>query len=68
MIRSTPRGDSALVVVNGLLDVAEVVLARGPGERWELAWDSTWDHPDELRGAAIQGLVPAAALLLIALA
>lgn len=55
MIRSTPEGASALLVVNGLLDVAEVVLARGPGERWELAWDSAWDRPDELRAAAING-------------
>ncbi len=55
MIRSAPQGDSALLVVNGLLDVAEVVLARGPGASWELVWDSAWDRPDELRTAAING-------------
>ena len=35
--------------------LAPFILARGPGERWELAWDSAWDRPDELRAAAING-------------
>lgn len=55
MVRSTPQGASALLVVNGLLDTAEVALARGPHERWELRWDSTWERPDEQRSAAING-------------
>ncbi len=57
MVRSTPAGASALLVVNGTLDVAEVVLARGPQERWELRWDSTWEHPEEQRSAAIGGVL-----------
>ncbi|WP_182111631.1 MULTISPECIES: glycogen debranching protein GlgX [unclassified Actinotalea] len=52
MIRSTTDGQSALLVVNGLLDQADIVLAPGPRDRWELRWDSTWEHPDE-RGTAV---------------
>ncbi|MFF1531150.1 glycogen debranching protein GlgX [Cellulomonas sp. NPDC058312] len=47
--------DAVLLVVNGSLDPMPVALAGGAGTRWELAWDSTWEHPDEARTAAIEG-------------
>ena len=36
-----------------------VVLADDRPTRWELAWDSTWEHPDESRSAAIEGALHA---------
>ncbi|MFI2755185.1 glycogen debranching protein GlgX [Cellulomonas sp. P22] len=45
--------DTVMLVVNGALDQAEIVLAADRPTEWELAWDSTWEHPRELRAAAI---------------
>lgn len=42
-----------LLVVNGALDVAKVVLAADRPGTWELLWDSTWEHPDERATTAI---------------
>jgi isoamylase len=53
MVRTAPDGSSVLLVVNGALDPADVTLTDGPTSPWELAWDSTWDHPDEISSAAI---------------
>ncbi len=52
---------AVLVVVNGALDPVDVVLADGRPTAWELAWDSTWEHPDEARSAAIGGVLHASA-------
>src|SRR5690606_36931785 len=45
MTRSTPDGDAVLVVMNGSLDAAEVVLANGHHRTWRLDWDSVWERP-----------------------
>ncbi|MFB9954428.1 glycogen debranching protein GlgX [Cellulomonas denverensis] len=45
--------DRALLVLNGSLEPQSVTLA--PGGRWQLAWDSAWEHPDDARSAAIEG-------------
>jgi isoamylase len=59
MVRLAADGSSVLVVVNGSLDPAGVRLTDGPDGPWELAWDSVWEHPDELAAAAIRtGLHP----------
>jgi len=50
---AAPR--DALVVANGSLEVVRVVVAPGATGAWELVWDSTWEHPDELSIAAING-------------
>ncbi|RYV49732.1 glycogen debranching protein GlgX [Pengzhenrongella frigida] len=50
----TPPSD-VLVVINGALDLIEVVLADEHPTQWELAWDSTWDEPGERAAAAIGG-------------
>ncbi|WP_454051395.1 glycogen debranching protein GlgX [Cellulomonas sp. Marseille-Q8402] len=47
--------DAVLVVVNGSLDPVDVVLADGRPTTWTLAWDSTWEHPDEAGSAAVNG-------------
>lgn len=46
---------AVLLVINGALDPVDVVLADDRPTTWELAWDSTWEHPDEQRTAAIVG-------------
>lgn len=49
--RTTDEIDDShvLLVINGTLDPADVVLAgRGNSTRsWTLAWDSTWETPAE---------------------
>jgi glycogen operon protein len=47
--------DAVLVVVNGSLDPVDVVLAADRPTTWELAWDSTWEHPGEVSAAALNG-------------
>ncbi len=49
MVRTAEDGSAVLVVINGSFDPVDVMLAPGTREEgpWELAWDSTWDHPDE---------------------
>lgn len=49
MVRTAQDGSAVLLVVNGALDPQDVVLADGPAS-WELVWDSTAEHPDELFG------------------
>ncbi len=57
--------DVVLVVVNGALAEAEVTLAGEPAQparppdRWRLAWDSVWEHPDDQRSSAIAGALHA---------
>lgn len=49
MLRSGyPTGRDALVVVNGLLEPAEVTLPAGRGVNYELVWDSEWDEPERV--------------------
>jgi isoamylase len=48
-------GSAALLVVNGALDPVAVVLADERPTHWELAWDSSWEHPGERSSAAIGG-------------
>jgi glycogen operon protein len=52
-------GDAVLLVVNGSLDPVDVVLAPlapdGDETTWELAWNSTWEHPGEVSAAALNG-------------
>ncbi|HEY0217346.1 MAG TPA: glycogen debranching protein GlgX [Cellulomonas sp.] len=48
-------GDAVLLVINGSLDPVDVTLADDRPTTWGLAWDSTWEHPDEARTAAING-------------
>lgn len=56
MVRAAADGGrSVLLAVNGALDPVEVALAAAPGPGWELAWDSTWERPDELSTAAVNG-------------
>ena len=58
MLRTVPGTGScrsALLVVNGALDVAEVTVAPGAAGAWELAWDSTWEHPDEASSSENNG-------------
>ncbi|MCB7138023.1 glycogen debranching protein GlgX [Cellulosimicrobium marinum] len=55
MLRTAPAAGDAdvLVVLAGALDPVDVVLpgvrgaAGGAPERWDLAWDSDWEHPDD---------------------
>ncbi|MFD6030659.1 glycogen debranching protein GlgX [Cellulosimicrobium funkei] len=55
MLRTAPEpGDAdVLVVLTGALDPVDVTLpglraaAGGEPERWELVWDSDWEHPDD---------------------
>ena len=47
--------DAVLVVVNGSLDPVVVVLADGLPTTWTLAWDSTWEHPDEAGSPDVNG-------------
>ena len=54
MLRAVP-GSTALLVVNGSLDPVPVALADERPTRWELAWDSAWEHPGERSSAAIGG-------------
>lgn len=54
-------GDVVLLVVNGSLDPVDVVLPEVGTPRWDLAWDSTWEHPDEASTAAINGALHQAA-------
>jgi glycogen operon protein len=49
--------DAVLLVVNGSLDPATVVLADDRPTRWRLAWDSTWEHPDGAQEAALTGVL-----------
>ena len=51
MVRTAPDGCSVLLVVNGALDPVEVTLPDGPGTAWALAWDSAFEHPDDLTTA-----------------
>ena len=55
MVRTAEDGSSVLLVLNGLLDTVEVTLTDGPDGPWELRWDSTWEHPDEITSAAVNG-------------
>lgn len=55
MIRTAHDGSAVLVIVNGSLDPVQVTLADGCHGRWELAWDSTCEHPDEIQGPEMQG-------------
>lgn len=55
MVRTAEDGSSVLLVLNGLLDTVEVTLTDGPDGPWELRWDSTWEHPDEITTAAVNG-------------
>ena len=48
MVRTAPDGSQVLMVINGKLDPVEVTLPEGPTRRWELLWDSTCEHPDEI--------------------
>lgn len=50
-----PDADQVLLVVNGALDAVDVTLPAAPGGPWELAWDSVWEHPAEIRTSAITG-------------
>ena len=52
MTRTADDGSSVLLVLNGALDPVDITLADGTREHWELAWDSTWEHPGEVRVAA----------------
>ncbi|WP_400113060.1 glycogen debranching protein GlgX [Cellulosimicrobium funkei] len=60
MLRTAPEpGDAdVLVVLTGALDPVDVTLpglradAGGEPERWELAWDSDWEHPGDPDRAA----------------
>jgi len=52
MLRTHPRGRSALLVLNGGLEVAEAVVPAGS---WRLAWDSTWEHPEQSAEADSNG-------------
>ena len=65
MLRSAGGGDEpedvVLLVVNGALEPVDVTLSGLPGDRWELAWDSVWEHPSEQRAAAIAGALHATA-------
>ncbi|MGN7703837.1 glycogen debranching protein GlgX [Cellulosimicrobium sp. 22601] len=55
MLRTAPEpGDAdVLVVLAGALDPVDVTLpgvraaAGADPERWDLAWDSDWEHPDD---------------------
>ena len=55
MLRTAPGPEDAdvLVVLAGSLDPVDVTLpsvraaAGGAPERWTLAWDSDWEHPDD---------------------
>ncbi|NLF03696.1 MAG: glycogen debranching protein GlgX [Actinomycetales bacterium] len=49
MLRTVPDGEGrdALLVGNGALDLAEVIVAPGATGAWELVWDSTWEHPSD---------------------
>lgn len=57
MVRSAPppHDDTVLLAVNGALGAVDVTLPGEASERWRLAWDSTWERPDEERAAAIEG-------------
>jgi len=47
MLRASPDGGrDALVVANGALEVVDVRVPAGGTGRWQLEWDSTWEHPD----------------------
>ncbi len=54
MLRSV-EGSTVLMILNGSLDPVPVVLADDRPTRWELAWDSAWEHPGERSSAAIGG-------------
>ncbi|OIQ88253.1 glycogen debranching enzyme [mine drainage metagenome] len=51
-VRPDDPESAVLLVVNGSLDEADVVLADERPTTWELVWDSTWEHPAE-RDAAV---------------
>jgi glycogen operon protein len=57
MMRTTaaPDEDGVLLVVNGALDDVAVHLAAAATHHWRLAWDSVWEHPDEMTTAAVNG-------------
>jgi glycogen operon protein len=57
MVRTAPDGSSALLVLNGSLDLVDVTVAGGvrAGGRWEMVWDSAWENPDEPDGAVLNG-------------
>ncbi|HEY0188042.1 MAG TPA: glycogen debranching protein GlgX [Cellulomonas sp.] len=60
MLRSVD-GDAVLLVINGSLDPVDVTLADDRPTTWSLAWDSTWERPEETRTAAINGALHLAA-------
>ena len=50
MRRTAPppdEDDQVLLVVNGALDSVDVRLVDDGVDRWALAWDSVWEHPDD---------------------
>jgi len=57
MMRTVPdgAGRDALLVVNGVLDLAEVTVAPGSTGAWELVWDSTWEHPADATSSDTNG-------------
>jgi glycogen operon protein len=60
MVRSTSSGpgpedvSTVLLVINGALDTIDVALGDDRSTRWELTWDSVWEHPGE-RDADLNG-------------
>ncbi|MCL2802581.1 MAG: glycogen debranching protein GlgX [Micrococcales bacterium] len=60
MLRHVPDAATrdALVLINGQLESTDAVLPAGQeSRRWELIWDSTWDHPGD-RDSATQAEGP----------
>ena len=47
MIRTACDGSAVLLLINGALDPVSVTLAEG-ASTWQLRWDSTVDHPEDL--------------------
>ncbi len=45
MMRSLAEGPDALLVVNGFVDDADVIIPADAGPEWRLMWDSVWHHP-----------------------
>ncbi len=57
MVRTACDGSAVLLLVNGALDPVAVTLADGV-PTWQLRWDSTTEHPDDLErpgGPAAKG-------------
>ena len=47
MVRTACDGSAVLLLINGALDPVSVTLADG-APVWQLRWDSTVEHPDDL--------------------